>query len=72
MNILGLGTQMNFSRIVLAILMASVLSSVPTHTDAQTVLARVLDDEDSRPLFGALAYLVNSEGTVLNQLQLCL
>lgn len=65
MNILGLGTQMNFSRIVLAILMASVLSSVPAHTDAQTVLARVVDDEDSRPLFGALAYLVNSEGTVL-------
>ncbi|GIS79906.1 MAG: hypothetical protein CM1200mP14_14720 [Gammaproteobacteria bacterium] len=28
-------------------------------------LARVLDGEDSRPVFGALTYLVDSEGTVL-------
>ena len=65
MNILGLVTQMKFGRLFLAMLMAGVLSSVPVHTNAQTVLARVLDDDDSRPLFGALAYLVNSDGTVL-------
>ncbi|MEE3137159.1 MAG: carboxypeptidase-like regulatory domain-containing protein, partial [Gemmatimonadota bacterium] len=56
---------MRFGRVLLAILIATSLSSIPTHGSAQTVLARVLDGEDSRPVFGALAYLVDSEGTVL-------
>ena len=56
---------MRFSRVLLSILIAASLSSIPTHSNAQTVLARVLDGEDARPVFGALAYLVDSEGTVL-------
>ena len=59
------GTPMRFSRVLLAILIATSLASISTHVNAQTVLARVLDGEDSRPVFGALTYLVDSEGTVL-------
>ena len=56
---------MRFSRVLLAILIATSLASISTHVNAQTVLARVLDGEDSRPVFGALTYLVDSDGTVL-------
>ena len=59
------GTPMRFSRALLAILIATSLVGISTHVNAQTVLARVLDGEDSRPVFGALTYLVDSEGTVL-------
>ena len=65
MTVFGPRTPMRFGRVLLAILIATSLSSIPTHGNAQTVLARVLDGEDSRPVFGALAYLVDAEGTVL-------
>ena len=67
MTVLGPGTPMRFDRVLLAILVAASLFATPSSGDAQTVLARVLDGEDSRPVFGALAYLLDSEGTVLKR-----
>jgi hypothetical protein len=41
----------------------------PLHSDAQTVVVRVVDGESTQPMFGALAYLVDAAGgTVKNTL----
>jgi len=47
---------------LVAALVASLLLAFPAVSVAQTVLVRVLDGEFSTPVFGALAYLVESGG----------
>ena len=59
------GTPMRFSRALLAILIATSLVGISTHVNAQTVLARVLDGEDSRPVFGAVSYTHLTLPTIL-------
>lgn len=55
--------MMNRSRSLLLALL--VLIALPAATAAQTVLVRVVNGEGGAPLVGAIAYLVNADGSTL-------